>query len=106
MLVEIDKRSGFCFGVRNAVEIAEKALLRGEKVFSLGPIVHNDKEMERLLSLGLVTINHDEFRKLQNCNVLVRAHGEPPETYLTAEKNNIRIIKYILYRIIHNEKTT
>jgi len=93
MLVEIDKRSGFCFGVRNAVEIAEKALLRGEKVFSLGPIVHNDKEMERLLSLGLVTINHDEFRKLQNCNVLVRAHGEPPETYLTAEKNNIRIIE-------------
>jgi 4-hydroxy-3-methylbut-2-en-1-yl diphosphate reductase len=93
MLVEIDKRSGFCFGVRNAVEIAEKALLRGEKVFSLGPIVHNDKEMERLLSLGLVTINHDEFRKLQNCNVLVRAHGEPPETYLIAEKNNIRIIE-------------
>jgi 4-hydroxy-3-methylbut-2-en-1-yl diphosphate reductase len=93
MLVEIDKRSGFCFGVRNAVEIAENALLRGEKVFSLGPIVHNDKEMERLLSLGLITINHEEFRKLQNCNVLVRAHGEPPETYLTAEKNNIRIIE-------------
>jgi 4-hydroxy-3-methylbut-2-en-1-yl diphosphate reductase len=93
MLVEIDKRSGFCFGVRNAVEIAEKDLLRGEKVFSLGPIVHNDKEMERLLSLGLVTINHEQFRKLQNCNVLVRAHGEPPETYVTAEENKIRIIE-------------
>ena len=48
MVVEIDKQSGFCFGVQNAVEIAKKALLRGEKVFSLGPIVHNDKEVERL----------------------------------------------------------
>ena len=93
MVVEIDKQSGFCFGVQNAVEIAEKALLRGEKVFSLGSIVHNDKEVERLSSLGLVSIDHDEFRKLKNCKVLIRAHGEPPETYLTAEKNNITIIE-------------
>jgi 4-hydroxy-3-methylbut-2-enyl diphosphate reductase len=93
MLVEIDKRSGFCFGVRNAVEIAEKALRNREKVYSLGPIVHNDKEMERLTSLGLITINHEQFGKLENCNVLIRAHGEPPETYITAEKNNIRIIE-------------
>ena len=93
MVVEIDKQSGFCFGVQNAVEIAEKALLNGEKVFSLGPIVHNDKEVERLSSLGLVSIDHDEFRKLKNCKVLIRAHGEPPETYVTAEKNNITIIE-------------
>jgi len=93
MLVEIDKQSGFCFGVQNAVEIAEKALLRGEKVFSLGPIVHNDKEVERLSTLGLASIDHDEFRKLKNCKVLIRAHGEPPETYITAEKNNITIIE-------------
>ena len=93
MVVEIDKQSGFCFGVQNAVEIAEKALLRGEKVFSLGSIVHNDKEVERLSSLGLVSIDHDEFRRLKNCKVLIRAHGEPPETYLTAEKNNITIIE-------------
>jgi len=93
MLVEIDKRSGFCFGVQNAVEIAEKALSRGEKVFSLGPIVHNDKEMERLSSLGLVNINHEQFRQLQNCNVLIRAHGEPPETYTYALKYNITIIE-------------
>ena len=93
MKVEIDKKSGFCFGVRNAVEIAEKALLEGEKVFSLGPIVHNDKEVERLSSLGLVSIDHEQFRKLRNCKVLVRAHGEPPETYATAEKNNITIIE-------------
>ncbi len=93
MFVEIDKQSGFCFGVQNAVEIAEKALLKGEKVFSLGPIVHNDKEVERLSALGLVSIDHDEFRKLKNCKVLIRAHGEPPETYITAEKNNIIIIE-------------
>jgi 4-hydroxy-3-methylbut-2-enyl diphosphate reductase len=93
MVVEIDKQSGFCFGVQNAVEIAEKALLNGEKVFSLGPIVHNDKEVERLSTLGLVSINHDEFLKLRDCKVLIRAHGEPPETYLAAEKNNITIIE-------------
>jgi 4-hydroxy-3-methylbut-2-enyl diphosphate reductase len=93
MVVEIDKKSGFCFGVQNAVEIAEKALLRGEKVFSLGPIVHNDREVERLSALGLASVNHDEFGKLKNCKVLIRAHGEPPETYIIAEKNNITIIE-------------
>jgi 4-hydroxy-3-methylbut-2-en-1-yl diphosphate reductase len=93
LVVEIDKQSGFCFGVKNAVEIAEKALLRGEKVFSLGPIVHNDKEVERLSALGLTSIDHEEFRNLKNCKVLIRAHGEPPETYITAEKNNITIIE-------------
>jgi 4-hydroxy-3-methylbut-2-enyl diphosphate reductase len=93
MKVEIDKKSGFCFGVQNAVEIAEKALLLGEKVFSLGPIVHNDKEVERLSSLGLVSIDHERFLELKNCKVLIRAHGEPPETYTTAEENNITIIE-------------
>lgn len=93
MLVEIDSRSGFCFGVQNAVEIAEEALLHGEKVFSLGHIVHNDKEVERLAELGLTTIDHNEFRNLSNCRVLIRAHGEPPETYRTAAVNNISIIE-------------
>jgi len=93
MLVEVDKRSGFCFGVRNAVEIAEKALAKGERVFSLGPIVHNDIEVERLASLGLTSVNHDEFKQLKNCKVLIRAHGEPPETYEIADKNNITIIE-------------
>jgi 4-hydroxy-3-methylbut-2-en-1-yl diphosphate reductase len=93
MVVEIDKQSGFCFGVRNAVEIAEKALIKGEKVFSLGPIVHNDKEMDRLSSLGLVSVDHQMFRNLKDCKVLIRAHGEPPETYMIAEKNNLTIIE-------------
>jgi 4-hydroxy-3-methylbut-2-enyl diphosphate reductase len=93
MEVEVDERSGFCFGVRNAVEIAEKALARGEEVFSLGPIVHNDIEVERLAAMGLASVNHDEFKKLRNCKVLIRAHGEPPETYEIAAKNNITIIE-------------
>jgi 4-hydroxy-3-methylbut-2-en-1-yl diphosphate reductase len=93
MLIEVDERSGFCFGVRNAVEIAEEALARGEKVFSLGPIVHNDIEVERLSALGLVSVNHEEFKKLRNCRVLIRAHGEPPETYEIARKNRITIIE-------------
>ena len=93
MVVEIDRQSGFCFGVQNAVEIAGKALLNGEKVFSLGPIVHNDKEVDRLSSLGLVSINLEEFEKLKNCKVLIRAHGEPPETYKIAEENNLSIIE-------------
>lgn len=93
MKAEIDSRSGFCFGVQNAVEIAEAALKKGEKVYSLGPIVHNDMEVERLSDLGLISINHEEFRKLKNCKVLIRAHGEPPDTYRTAETNNITIIE-------------
>jgi 4-hydroxy-3-methylbut-2-en-1-yl diphosphate reductase len=93
MTVEIDERSGFCFGVRNAVEIAEEALSKGEKVFSLGPIVHNDIEVERLSTLGLVSVDHLEFSKLKNCKALIRAHGEPPETYEIAKKNNITIIE-------------
>lgn len=93
MLVEIDRQSGFCFGVQNAVEIAEEALRKGEKVFSLGSIVHNDKEVERLSNLGLVSIDYDEFTRLKNCKVLIRAHGEPPDTYITADKNNITIIE-------------
>ncbi|MBK8883453.1 MAG: 4-hydroxy-3-methylbut-2-enyl diphosphate reductase [Bacteroidales bacterium] len=93
MVVEIDRHSGFCFGVQNAVEIAEKALSAGEKVFSLGSIVHNDKEVERLSSLGLESIDHDKFAQLRDCKVLIRAHGEPPETYDTAARNNIYIIE-------------
>ena len=93
MVVEVDEKSGFCFGVQNAVEIAEDALKRGEKVYSLGQIVHNELEVERLSKLGLVAIDHDQFKRLRNSKVLIRAHGEPPETYRIAEENNISIIE-------------
>ena len=93
MKVEIDDKSGFCFGVQNAVEIAEKALEKSKKVYSLGPIVHNDMEVRRLAGIGLISINYDEFYKLKNSKVLIRAHGEPPETYRIAKQNNIEIIE-------------
>lgn len=92
MRVEIEPGSGFCFGVENAVRIAEEALQKGEKVYCLGEIVHNDIEVARLKALGLVTITYEEFARLRDCKVLVRAHGEPPSTYELAAKNNITII--------------
>ena len=92
MKVDIEAGSGFCFGVENAVKIAEEALREGEDVFCLGEIVHNDIEVDRLKKLGLVTITYDQFEQLRNCKVLVRAHGEPPSTYEKARENNITII--------------
>lgn len=90
--IEIDPKSGFCFGVVNAIKKAEEELAKGEILYCLGDIVHNNIEVERLQKLGLRTINHDEFALLHNVKVLLRAHGEPPSTYETARKNNIEII--------------
>lgn len=90
--VEIDEGSGFCFGVTTAIRKAEEELAKGEPLYCLGDIVHNGQECERLKQLGLITINHDEFARLKNAKVLLRAHGEPPQTYETARLNNIEII--------------
>lgn len=90
--VEIDEGSGFCFGVVTAINKAEEELSKGVKLYCLGDIVHNSREVERLKAMGLITINHDEFQQLHNAKVLLRAHGEPPETYTTAKQNNIEII--------------
>ncbi|NLA48307.1 MAG: 4-hydroxy-3-methylbut-2-enyl diphosphate reductase [Bacteroidales bacterium] len=92
MIVETDNLSGFCFGVRNAVEIAEKALRNGEEIYSLGLIVHNEAEISRLVALGLRMINHEMLYSLKDSKLLIRAHGEPPETYRIAERNNTTII--------------
>lgn len=92
MKVEIDNNSGFCFGVVNAIQLAEKELSQNEKLYCLGDIVHNSAEVERLKTKGLVTIDHEQLKTLKNCKVLLRAHGEPPETYETAIKNNIQLI--------------
>ena len=90
--IEIDNGSGFCFGVTTAIKKAEEELARGETLYCLGDIVHNGMECERLRQMGLITINHDEMRQLHNVKVLLRAHGEPPETYELARQNNIEII--------------
>ena len=90
--VEIDDHSGFCFGVTTAIRKAEEELQRGAPLYCLGDIVHNGMECERLHAMGLITINHEEFARLHDVRVLLRAHGEPPETYETARRNNIEII--------------
>lgn len=90
--VEIDRNSGFCFGVVNAIQSAEKELLRDGSLYCLGDIVHNSLEVERLRGLGLQSIGHEEFIRLRNAKVLLRAHGEPPATYEFARANGITII--------------
>ena len=90
--IEIDNGSGFCFGVTTAIKKAEEELAKGTKLYCLGDIVHNSMEVERLTKKGLITINHEQMRDLHNVKVLLRAHGEPPETYELAKRNNIEII--------------
>ena len=79
--IEIDNGSGFCFGVTTAIKKAEEELAQGGTLYCLGDIVHNGMECERLRQMGLITINHDDLRELHDVKVLLRAHGEPPETY-------------------------
>lgn len=90
--INIDPGSGFCFGVVTAINKAEEELAKGEKLYCLGDIVHNSREVERLKTMGLITINRQEFNQLQHSKVLLRAHGEPPETYNIAKENGIEII--------------
>ena len=90
--IEIDNGSGFCFGVTTAIKKAEEELQKGGTLYCLGDIVHNGMEVERLHARGLVTIDHQQLRQLHNAKVLLRAHGEPPETYAIARRNNIEII--------------
>lgn len=92
MKVEIDSNSGFCFGVVNAIQLAEKELENNSVLYCLGDIVHNSAEVDRLKEIGLITIEHNQLKDLKNCKVLLRAHGEPPETYEIALKNNIQLI--------------
>ena len=90
--IEIDKDSGFCPGVVTAIRKAEAELEKAGKLYCLGDIVHNSNEVERLQQKGLVTITHDDLKRLHNVKVLLRAHGEPPETYRIARENGIEII--------------
>jgi 4-hydroxy-3-methylbut-2-enyl diphosphate reductase len=92
MNVTIDPDSGFCFGVVYAIEIAERELAKSDNLFCLGDIVHNNMEVKRLKDMGLIIIEHDELDRLHDCRVLIRAHGEPPETYRIALKNNLELI--------------
>ena len=90
--VEIDEHSGFCFGVTTAIRKAEEELQKGAPLYCLGDIVHNGMECDRLRELGLIAIDHEQFKQLRNVRVLLRAHGEPPETYALARERDIELI--------------
>jgi 4-hydroxy-3-methylbut-2-enyl diphosphate reductase len=92
LLVEIDNRSGFCFGVVNAVAQAETELANNEPLYCLGEIVHNSEEVERLKGKGLITISHNDLDSLKGKTVLLRAHGEPPQTYEKAIANDVKLV--------------
>ena len=101
MTVEIDQGSGFCFGVTRAIGKAEEELSGGSTLYCLGDIVHNGRECDRLKRLGLVTIDHATFNGLQHAKVLLRAHGEPPQTYERARENGIEIVDATCPVVLH-----
>jgi 4-hydroxy-3-methylbut-2-enyl diphosphate reductase len=92
MKVTIDKNSGYCFGVEFAIKMAEDEMSNGEPLYCLGDIVHNSMEVQRLHNKGLRIIGREDLKNLKDCKVLIRAHGEPPETYQIALQNNIELI--------------
>lgn len=108
MEVTIDKNSGYCFGVEFAIKMAEDEMEVSEKLYCLGDIVHNDMEVKRLSEKGLVVIDREQLQTLTDCKVLIRAHGEPPETYRTAIENNIELIDAscpVVLKLQHRVKT-
>src|SRR5688572_7550606 len=92
MEVTIDKNSGYCFGVEFAIQMAEDEMQEVPELYCLGDIVHNSMEVQRLYEKGLRIIDHEQLKDLHDCKVLIRAHGEPPETYQIALQNNLELI--------------
>ncbi|GMQ31210.1 4-hydroxy-3-methylbut-2-enyl diphosphate reductase [Algoriphagus confluentis] len=108
MQVTIDKNSGYCFGVEFAIKMAEDEMENSDQLYCLGDIVHNDMEVKRLREKGLIVIDRDQLAELSDCKVLIRAHGEPPETYKTAIENNIELIDAscpVVLKLQHRVKT-
>lgn len=108
MEVIIDNNSGYCFGVEFAIKMAEDEMEISDKLYCLGDIVHNDMEVKRLNQKGLIVIDRDQLQQLNNCKVLIRAHGEPPETYRTAIENNLELIDAscpVVLKLQHRVKT-
>lgn len=100
MKIEIDQRSGFCFGVIKAIKSAESELNKNRQLYCLGDIVHNGEEVGRLGKMGLQSVSKEEYFQLKNCKVLIRAHGEPPETYKYAREKNIELIDATCHVVI------
>ena len=99
--ISIDTGSGFCFGVTRAISKAEEELSQSQPLYCLGDIVHNSREVERLRQIGLITIDHEQFRQLHDASVLLRAHGEPPSTYRQAEQNGLTLIDATCPVVLH-----
>ena len=104
MKIAIDKHSGFCFGVINAIKTAESFLSEKQVLYCLGDIVHNNEEVKRLTNMGLVIVSREEYEKLHDTTVLIRAHGEPPETYEIATKNNIHLVDTTCQVVLNLQK--
>ena len=105
MHITIDVHSGFCSGVINAIKTAEEWLQKEGTLYCLGDIVHNSEELQRLVLMGLKVITYDEFRQLHGVRVLIRAHGEPPETYRIAQENGIEILDATCKVVLNLQKT-
>lgn len=109
MKVDVDSHSGFCFGVIYAIQMAEDELNQSGSLYCLGDIVHNEVEVKRLADKGLKIISHEDLQHLHDCKVLIRAHGEPPQTYITAMQNNIQLLDAscpVVLKLQHRVKNT
>ncbi|MBQ0103310.1 MAG: 4-hydroxy-3-methylbut-2-enyl diphosphate reductase [Prevotellaceae bacterium] len=104
MLIEIDSGSGFCNGVTRAIKAAEEELAQAQPLYCLGDIVHNGRECERLHELGLITVDKENLSRVHDTKLLLRAHGEPPSTYIQAAKQNIEIIDATCPVVLHLQK--
>jgi len=92
VIVTVDQHSGFCWGVVRTIDMAEEELRHSGDLFSLGPVIHNPVEIERLRVKGLETVTRDDFARLGGKKVLIRAHGEPPATYAAARAHGVTLI--------------
>ncbi len=101
MKVEIDQNSGFCYGVVRAIRMAEKELEKQSPFYCLGDIVHNEQEVARLHALGMQPINHEALSSLKAARVMIRAHGEPPETYQKAREQGLSITDATCPVVLH-----
>jgi len=90
--VTVDQHSGFCWGVVRTIDIAEEELKESPELYSLGPVIHNPREISRLREKGLETVGHADFARLAGKRVLIRAHGEPPSTYAEARAHGVTIV--------------
>lgn len=103
-LIEIDKYAGYCFGVVKAIGKAEEFLNNKEQIYSLGDIVHNNMEVERLKAKGMKTVYYDEFASLRNKKILIRAHGEPPSTYKQAAQQGLELVDATCPVVLHLQR--